>query len=371
MSDSWPTVGRIIHFAGGVRGENPPQDRNVYIHPIIPNRQPIIETLESYGSLFQLTQYGLIVGVEFYHRPEEVHGVYPPEWRQYTYNKGAWLGFEASQQMAEIRNAAYRQQDYDFIDRLSKVEAWAKATARALRGISESYYLTLSAQCREKEYNAPQAFDDMNCDYICDSVHNFLYYAGTLRDHIAEFIIFCIASDVPSELKKNPTMAKLKFFLEKSKKGHGIESIKREIISGYDLSVHSDILPGWLYMLKKYRNIITHEQPIDSIAGKSWVWKIIRPAGDRDIPNIKFPIPLLPLSKTDYFQDVDKSTKEKIKRFAPSEVFMMNNPDGLEVAWRMLLQILIFLDKVLEMSPVKPEPIVFDRSNSWGFRQTR
>lgn len=370
MHKSWPAVHRVIHFSGGIRGENPPQDSNVYLHPTIPGKEAIIESIENYASIYKLSElYGLILGVDFYQSPDQIHGVYPPEWRVYTYDRGSWLGFSTAQKMAEIINNAYQQGNLEFVDCISKVEAWSKAASRALRGISESYHQILSTRCKDKEYKAPQAFDDMNCDFVNDTMHNFLYYVGTLRDHIAEFIIRYIAHDPPKELNKKPVMSKLKQFLEKGNNDYGLGNIKDAILKGYNLGEHSEILPGWLYMLKEYRNIITHEKPIDMIACRAWTWQLVNESGYYSLPKLKFPIPILPLANTDYFQSAPINLREKLKRVAPSEDFMATNPDGLEVAWRLLIQLLIFLDKVLDKSPIKPEPILLDSSNSWGFRR--
>ncbi len=370
MPETWPTVGRVLHFSGGLRGDNPPQDNKVYFHPTIPNQEPIFEVIENFPSIYRLSnQYGLIVGVDFYHRTEEVRGLYPPEWRVYTYTHGTWLGFDVCQKMAEIRNNAYQQKQYDFVDCIGKVEAWTKAASRALRGISDSYHMALRARCIEKEYKSPQAFSDFNSDYVNDALHNFFYYVGILRDHIAEFIILYIASSMPKEVIGKPIMSKLRDYLNKSSSEHSLGHLKQAILQGYSTSEHSDILPGWLYLLKEYRNIITHEKPIDMIACRAWTWQLTRWIGGYSVPYLKFPIPLLPLDSTeDYFPGVQGDLKEKLKRVGSSQEFMLKNPDGLELAWRLFLRLLIFLNQALDMSPVKPKIISFDRSNSWGFR---
>ena len=370
MPDTWPVVGRVLHFAGGLRGENPPRDNKVYFTPTIPNQEPFAETLESFASIYKLSdKYGLLLGVDFYQPPEQGRGIYPPEWRVYTYGNGEWLGFDISQKMAEIRNNAYQQGKYDFVDCIGKVESWLKASSRALRGISESYYQALSARCKAQNYVPPQAFDDMNCDYVGDSLHNFLYYMGTLRDHIAEFIIFYAAKNIHSSVKKDPKMSKLKAILEKDNADYGIQNIKQRIYAGYDILTSSDILPGWLYLLGEYRNIITHEKPINMIACKSWTWQLTHKIAGTTMPFLKFPIPTLPLTDSDYFQSAPNELKEKLKRVAASQDFMLTNPDGLEVAWRIFIQMLIFLNHVLDVSPVKPKPIHINSSNSWGFRK--
>lgn len=370
MPNTWPIAQRVIHLSGGLRVINKPRDKNIYLYPTIPGQKLIVETIESYASIYNISKkYGLIIGVDFYEQHEQIHGIYPPDWRVYTRDKGAWLGFSTIQKSAEIMNNAYQQGNLEFVDCIDKVQAWANATSRALRGISESYHQVLSSRCKAKEFNAPQAFDDMNCDYINDSMHNFLYYAGTLRDHIAEFIIFHIMRQPSRKLKENPVMSRLKKDLEASDNDHGLGEIKKEIIKGYNVAEYSSLLPGWLYQLSRYRNIITHEKPINTIAGKSWPWQLIHEAGECFFPILKFPIPHLPLSNADYFKDVPEHLREKLKRVAPSQDFMLHNPDGLEMAWRLLLQILIFLDNVLDKSPIKPKPIRFDNTNSWDFRR--
>jgi hypothetical protein len=364
MSTTWPTKGRVIHFSGGLRGETSPLEDQVYLTPTILGQEPLIEILDKPFSWRQLSKYGIILGSDFYRIPEEIDGVYPPEWRVFTYGNRPRLEADLFQKMSEIRHNAYKQGKYEFVDSITKVHAWARATSRTLRSISESYYKALSSRCRNKEYSSPQPFDDMNCEYINDSLHNFFYYMGTLRDHIAELIILHIASKALKSLKEDPTMSKLNDFLKRVSGDCELGEIKYAIFDGYDLNSQSEILPGWLYMLKEYRNIITHEKPINMITCRAWTWQDTRFVDDNPLPTLKLPIPLLPLTKND-----PESKGDKFEFFAPSQDFMEKNPDGFEVAWRVLLQLFLFLDKVLEMSPIKPAPIIFDSSNSWGFKQ--
>ena len=97
---------------------------------------------------------------------------------------------------------------------------------------------------------------------------------------------------------------------------------------------------------------------------------LLKQVDNWDIPTIHFPIPSIPIINSDYFKNSPNMPPEKLKRAAASHDFMLNNPDGLEVMWQIFIQLLLLIEKVLQQSPLPPEPILLDRTNSRLIRMT-
>lgn len=348
MQSSWPYAQRVFHFSGGIRGVCAPLCDEVSIFPPCTNGIKPVEIIPSYSDIRTLLgKYGILIGIEYCTYEDQFSGAYPADWGVYTYGQGVNY-FALCQRLAEIRANAITNKDLKFVGRIEKVSAWTKATARALRTISDSYHKVLFARFKNKKFVANSPFDDPNVDFIYDSLHNFFYYSGTLRDHIAEFIIFCCGESFPSGVRNDPKMSKLKAFLNDSKNTYSIKlhEIKERINDCYNPDVASTAYPGWLFFLKEYRDKITHEKPIDSIDCRAWVWQVWCDAPAGNIPSIKFPIPQRPDGKRNII----------ISR-TPSESFMFNNPDGLEISWRIYFELLLFLDFILNFSSFSPIPI--------------
>jgi hypothetical protein len=348
MHDSWPYAQRVFHFSGGILGVCAPHCEDVSIFPPCTNGINIVERIPSYSDISPLLgKYGILIGIEYCTYEEQFSGAYPADWRVYT-NGQIVNYFALCQRLTKIRANAIKNKDLEFIGRIEKVSAWTTATARALRAISESYQKVLHARFKSKSFAQNSPFDDPNVDFIYDSLHNFFYYSGTLRDHIAEFIIFCIGETFPSWVTDDPKMSRLKTFLKKPKDAYSeqLHTIKQRIYDCYDPNVASQVYPGWLFFLKEYRNKITHEKPIDSIDCRAWVWQIWRDTPAGNIPSIKFPIPKRP-----------DGPKNIVISRSPSEDFLLNNPDGLDIAWSIYFELLIFLNFILDFSKYSPIPV--------------
>ena len=372
MATAWPSYDRlVVHFSGGVRGINHFEDNQLYFLPVIRKEHRPYKTLEKFSDIFHLSRYGTIYGMDFYTTIDQIQNLYPPIWESFSYNHGnGFLYYTIRKKLSEIRNAAYCKELYKLHDTLDKISAWTNATARSLRSASDGYHKVLTTICTKNEFEQNKAFEDMNYDAIIDSLHSFLYHAGTLRDHIAEFIVLHIGRGFDRETRKKPRMSKLISKLEESNNDFDIGDIKQYLLDSNDLDAKAEIMPGWLCKLNKYRNIITHEKSLDKIVCRNWMWMLLKQVDNWDIPTIHFPIPSIPIINSDYFKNSPNMPPEKLKRAAASHDFMLNNPDGLEVMWQIFIQLLLLIEKVLQQSPLPPEPILLDRTNSRLIRMT-
>jgi len=366
MAPDWPTYDRlVVHFSGGIRGINHFGDNHLYFLPVIRKEHRPQQSLERFSDIFHLPGYGTIYGMDFYITIDQIQNLYPPIWESFSYNHGnGFLYHSIKKKISDIQNAAYRKEMYSFYDTLDKISAWTDATARSLRSASEGYNKVLTTVCAKNEFMQDKAFEDMNYDLIIDSLHSFLYHAGTLRDHIAEFIVLHIGHGFDRDTRKKPRMPKLISQLEKNNSDFGIGNIKQYILDSNNINAKAEIMPGWLCKLSNYRNIITHEKSLDKIVCRNWMWMRLRQTELWEIPIIHFPIPSIPIVNCDYFKNSPNIPFEKLQRVGASHDFMLNNPDGLEVMWQIFIQLLLLIEKVLQQSPLPPEPIRLDRTNS-------
>lgn len=355
-----------IYFSGGIKGTLDLQTNILSFRPTLKSEKIVKECLSEYPSISHLAyKYGLlIVGYDEFLDKEQKLGIYPPKWTPFTYDKfGQYYGI--LEKLSGIRNCAYNNKNFEFVYTLHKIEEWLKASARALKSISVSYHTTLSARCLKEKYIEYEFFDDMNCDFIYDSIHNFLYYIGTLRDHISEFIVKYLSNDESNRYKKIDTMIELKKYIENNKNCFLVNTIKNKILEAYDINNQSNIIPGWLYYISEYRNAITHKRPINMIDYRKWAYQLLTVRGENSIPQLKFPLPEIPLAKERLYND--QYVEEKMTSF-PSKENAQKSQDALEVFLRIYLELLNFIDDIIDYSPLKPQIISLNSTNAFNFR---
>lgn len=366
IHSDWPEVERVIYFSGGIAGIVKSQDDKLELYPYLHSEPKIYEKLNNYSSFTEIaTKYKLIiVGIDYYKDSNQIMGISPPEWVPFTYEDSRQY-HKIIDKMSGLRNCAFNKNNFEFIYQIRKIEEWTKASSRALKGISTSYNRTLAGRILINDFTNNSCFDDANCDFIYDSLHNFLYYTSTLLDHITEFIVKFISTSINTKFKKIRKLAKLKEWFDKHDKDVLPTEISDKIMDGYNLDNHSKIIPGWLEYLKKYRNAITHDRPIHMINYKIYACLSTINAYGNTIPQLYFPLPDLPLLEENLYDY--NFLKEKI--IGPRlDNYTRKSHDGLEICCRIYWELLNFLEFILNFSPIEPQILKITSSNATNFK---
>ncbi len=343
----------IYHFYGGVRGYRP-HGTDVFIEPVLPRTEQVVVSVKDCIPGQKLTDiFGCIVGVEWIDNRLQAKGLLPTWWSINHYNP-VGLSRELSEKLSQIRSSAFEQSRFELYESVNKLQSWLDATIRAFKRLSNSYHSVLSIRCVSGQFKGDAPFTDMNCDSVFDSMHNFLYYIGTLRDHISEFIVLHIAKGMPAKLKDDPKMVNLKNTLKKNIDSYGIESLKQHILDAYDTKSDSD-WPGWLYILGRYRNIITHERPIQMFNHHAWLFQQMKNIQGVEYPRLKFPIPGHPFMFDFEIPRGHSDLDTKRKMVAPNKESMRKDPDGMEYCWMVFDRLMRFLSSVVSLSPIEPK----------------
>lgn len=345
-----PMVLRELHLAGGCRALNG-MDQYVDLNiPTLSGRNIRVK-IASFPSLYhEVKKLRIpIIGCDFFHDPNQVSGLVPPEWRVKSASGPIWLCTDQGHEWAFIKNSAFEEKNGILCDLASRLSHQIRACEWRLRELSECYARQLASSL-PKKYNRSSLFLDGNTSLCYMAFQSFLIDACILRDYLCEFYAAVVLSGPNATKEKISAVGGLIKHFDKKPPS---DAVGKAILA-------STKRGQWLCELGAYRNLVVHAAPL-SQAGES-LYAVVRhyalPQGEI-LSTVKLPIPKSPSGLREardnksYFQDVG------IARFSNSVKDVENCADALEYS-HLCMQLLGALsDSIAKISPLKPSiPLV-------------
>lgn len=361
MDKKWLAF-RVVHSLGGIRLVNeygPP----VKIIPNAINGKAASFKIASYGALFNSTEkIGLpIIGVEFFTHSGQFKGTDIPEWLSYyKFGESVWANEEGIRLWSNIGTGAHKAKNGHLWDLGSRVSQQLRVCARRLNELSNSYNSQLLSVSEEKDFTKNNRF--MNgYTWLCYlSIQSFLVDICILRDYLAEFAASYVF-ELPSEKKH------LKITTISGLKKHCINDTNSNDPLAQELK---DITSedGWLKELGEYRDLVVHSAPLARAERKLFAIRKTREISGGEIPCISCPIPLNPqeISASRANGSMFKDFEEQFNRYVGAGKNDNEFIDGLEYCHNALGRMSLLANSLAKRSPVKPQMMVFDKTNIIG-----
>lgn len=362
QEEQWPSAYRIVHLTNGVLAINRTQSKEVEIIPSLPNAK-ITLTINKYADLYsEIYKAGFkIIGVEFYDHAMQADGLYPPAWRTFHKIEGeVWPVTVCEEVWGNLANAAFKNNDYYFLDLSRRIQFQVTACLWELKSISEAYRRELDTKCRLQEYKDGQRFETQNSLFICMSVHAFLSNIGTLRDYLAEYTAAFLLSELLTE-KRITNMATLIKDLRKLKNQNN--PIVAELLTAADNASEN----GWLAQMSAYRDMVVHYAPIASASKRGFLTTKSLHIQGKEIPGIAMPLPQNPhelkqeRSKGALYADIKEWVQVSVDHSADT-----NSKDALDYCHSVLFRISLLAMQLAGFAPYKPEAITFTSKDIKG-----
>lgn len=361
MEEEWKSC-RVVHSIGGLRLINeygPP----VRIIPKALNGKVATFETPNYGGLFNRTKrIGLpIFGVEFLTHAAQFDGKDIPEWRSY-YRSGssAWGNEECAQLWNNISVGAHKNKNGRLWDVGARISQQLRVCGWRLKELSDSYNAQLLSVAEDKDFSSNSRF--MNgYTWLCYlSMQSFLVDACILRDYLSEYAAGFVFAGVDNKRRMSITT---------------LSGLKKHVINGLDVDdpiakelkkITSD--NGWLKELGAYRDLAVHSAPLAQAERLLFAIakKINIPGGE--LPYICCPMPKNPggISASRANGSVFDDFEKQINRYVGVGDEEYGYIDGLEYCHEILGLMSGLANKLASRSPVKPQIMVFDRSNIIG-----
>ncbi len=359
QEEKWPSAYRVVHLTNGVLAINRAQSRTVEITPYL-EKAGISLSINNYRDLYsEIYKAGFkIIGVEFYDHAMQADGLYPPTWRAFHKIEGeVWPVTVCEEIWGNLANAAFKKNDYYFLDLARRIQFQITACLWELKSISEAYRRELDTQCRLRQYKNDQRFETQNSLFICMSVHAFLSNIGTLRDYLAEYTAAFLLPDALPE-KRITNMATL--IKDLRKLDDKSNSIVVELLTAAD---HNDPETGWLAQMSAYRDMVVHYAPIASASKRGFISTKSIYMQDKEVPGIVMPLPQNPhelkqeRSKGALYADIKEWIHASVDRSSDKD-----SKDALDYCHWILFRISLLAMQLAGFAPYKPEiPVITSR----------
>lgn len=359
---NWPVAHRIAHLAGGLRAVNPDQSKNIIISPTLPERSATL-TINEYKELTSVLQSaGLkIIGVEFVESNMQVDGLHPNTWRPFYAHMNGWPVQLAEDVWGNLSQAAFKQDDFSFVEIARKIEFQITSCCWELKRISDAYEQELQSFCRTHEFKDGLRFETVNTKFIYMGLHAFFSAIGSLRDYLAEYTARYLLKDVLPEGLVIRKMSSLRSELRKS--GDKGNQISKEILAITDHENEH----GWLAKISDYRDLVVHYIPISHATHRGFLFQKLVSACDQELPSIFFPLPRDPYALRQ--QRSKGSLHDSVKEWMTSSVnfeLVAEDQDALDCA-HFALGLLVRLSLQLAgYSPYKPERLTLTEADLKG-----
>lgn len=361
MKDEWRSC-RVIHSLGGIRLINeygPP----VRISPSAINGKSAAFETPAYGDLFKRTEnIGLpIFGVDFLTHSGQFNGKDIPEWRSYfKANNTVWANEEGARLWSDIGTGAHKARCGKLWDVGSRISQQLRVCGWRLRELSDSYNAQLLSVSEDKDFSSNNRF--MNgYTWLCYlSIQSFLVDICILRDYLSEYAAGFVFDKTDDKKHINITTlsALKKHILNNNNIDDPIAKELDEITSG----------DGWLKVLGAYRDLAVHSAPLAQAERKLFAItkKVEIPGGE--LPYICCPIPKNPhqISAARANGSMFENFEEQFNRYIGVGEEKTDHIDGLEYCHEVLGLMSNLANILASRSPVKPQMMVFDRSNIIG-----
>jgi len=347
---------RIVHLWGGTRAINNPGSE-VIIFPRTTDNQTAQFNLPNYNSLLSVLKSlnFNIIGIDYYSSPEEIQGVYPPEWHSFSRIKSPNYPLNDSTiAWSNISFSASQVEDYLLSDVAGRISFGLQACESRLRDISESYNKELRALCDDGNFKDGNYFETRHTFNIYLSIHSFLIEACCLRDYLAEFMRIFVFDTYRDQ--KITTMAGLRKHI--LRKLHDKNSFASNLYEATDTESSN----GWIATLGEYRDLVVHSMPLAHARVASFIFQTkISICNDKYFPSITLPLPTNPgeifkkRSQGILFSGYD----EWFRAFQEDIEKSKNSPDALQYCCDSYDKIIHLATTLLQYSPIKPKtPVI-------------
>lgn len=354
--DPTKNVARLIHLAGGVRALSNPGSNVVFTPP----RTGVPESDIEYDDYKKLTQAVVDVvgiwpiGTEYYTRREQVEGFELPDW--VIFDPTNRLGHPtqgASNQWADLGNAAFEASDMVLFDLARRISFIAFSLAWRLRELSNAYERELTAHLHANDgrISPGHLFATGNSYFIYMAAHTFLVEAGILRDYLAEFVAkYALSTFVPAD-KTIRTMSGL-IRVNVLTRAKGKDDLAKILADA------TDPTSGWLARIGQYRDLVVHSSPLQSASHGMWIAESSMTCTDGGfIASIHAPLPKEPLQLA---QERARGTafttpEDWIKETSGADI--LSNPDLLTFCAESVQALFGLALRCLDRAPFPPKTL--------------
>lgn len=279
--NKWPGVVRIVWLGGGLVAISEP---GTIVKVEAGINGPILSSyqLDSFGSLFKtLVAHGYsVIGATYITDVEESQGICTPEFRAYFNKQPKWRAFEAQQQWGNIAHAAAKRDEMALMDIASRIATELSYCECRLQSLAEAYAIQLGSKARKGDINEAGGFSDTNSQRVYMAIHAVFWEMAALRDYFAEF-----ASQFVFRIDKVTKFSKLKPKL-------ATQNLANDELATLLREAGNDNPPGWLFLFSEYRNLFTHNVPMEQAEGVAFAQLVhVSSAQGRAYPEIHYPLP--------------------------------------------------------------------------------
>jgi hypothetical protein len=346
---NWPHVCRIIWLSGGVIAVNEP-GASVKIEAGI-NGSVLYELqLPTYASIFDiLAQFGFpAIGATFIVDMDELQGIRPPQFRALIAGQRTWRVFELHQKWRQVAHAASQKNEMALMDVTSRITSELRYCEIRLLNLTEAYGAQLAGKAKQGAINGSETFKDLNSLQVYLAIHALFWELAVLRDNLAEF-----AAQIVFGFDNVTTLTGLLKQLPASK-WKDDELAKEILIAG------SDAQAGWVAIFTAYRNLFTHNAPMEQAAGIAFAHldQMVLKDG-RTIPQLYYPLPrevnelLKRRSKGVLYKNFDELIAASTNKRPVRET----EPDALLYLHSILGKMTTLAELLIQRSPIVPEMI--------------
>ncbi len=327
--NQWYPVRRLVHLNGGLKAINNPGAK-VSLAPSTIDLKTAQFNLPTYKSLLAILNSlkFKIIGVDYYSHPEQISGIYPPEW--YSYGRlmtASNLIKDPALSWSNIAFQAERERKYHLADISRRIRFQLKACEVRLRDISQAYNQELTSICRKCDFNDGNHFKSLNTFDIYLAIHSYLYESCSLRNYFAEYISLFVFKNYPDV--NIFTMANLRKKILKSE--YTSDDFANKLYQATDPKT------GWIAKLGHYRDLIVHYVPLPQASNYSYLLqKSVNIDMDKKLPSIMLPLPDNPLeimgirNNNSHLTSKEKDQEEFIEKIKQNLMESLNQTDALE-----------------------------------------